>query len=147
MGEQQQNAQLNQLLVKLQRSLLQYVGESWPWAEAENSEELQALREAVELQQQGVARLAELLNHRRWSIDFGVYPVEFTDLHYVASSYLLSQLVESEKSLVDDMENDVASLSNDSAGGQIFAQIIDDQREIVSRLQRLVQARTSQVSA
>ncbi len=142
MAGQRFNADLNQLLIDLGRSLLQYVGESWPWTSATShaQDELQAL---VRRQQAGIARLASLLNERGWTIDFGTYPTEYTDLQYCALSYLLGQLIEGAVSLRGEVDGLLARSSGDPEAAAILERIAADQLHIVEELRRILAAKTS----
>lgn len=91
---------LNDLLIKIGRSLLQYVRESWPWTSAGNSEARRTLERVAEAQIQDVAALVECLTARDHVIDFGTYPTEYTSLHYVSLDYLLSHVIADQEQVV-----------------------------------------------
>ena len=133
----QHNTQLDQLLITLSRSLLQYVGEAWPWTGSHASTERQKINELVSRQQKQISRLSELLSRRNRYIDFGTYPTEYTDLHYVALDYLLSQLIENEDSLITDLEQTLQKCTDDSDAIPLLQQILSDQRASLSQLQEL----------
>ena len=96
---------LNRVLIRIYRSLLQYVGECWPWTPATaGTAEQNAINALVNSQQASVARLAEFLANREWPVTFGVYPAEFTDLHYVSLEFLLSRLVTDQNAIVTALE-------------------------------------------
>jgi predicted mannosyl-3-phosphoglycerate phosphatase (HAD superfamily) len=137
----QQNTRLDQLLITLSRSLLQYVGEAWPWTDSHASVERQKINELVALQQKQISRLSELLSRRNGYIDFGTYPTEYTDLHYVALDYLLSQLIENEDSLITDLEQTLQKCTDDSDAIPLLQQILSDQRASLSQLQELAESR------
>jgi len=84
---------INTALIGLSRSFLQYVAESWPWVdEAERNIE-QQLQVLAFRQRQDVADLVGLLTDRDWPIDFGSYPTEYTDLHFISLTALFEWLV------------------------------------------------------
>ena len=134
---------LNDLLVRLNRSLLQYAGESWPWTDSEAAGEQAVVHSLVERQQTHVRRLADLLWDRYWNSDFGVYPAEYTDLHYVALDYLLTLLAASERDVLGEIERVLPLCAGDEEATRIVEDARNDQREIVEQLQRLADARNA----
>lgn len=143
MPELARSSALNDVLVRLNRSLLQYAGESWPWTDAESAGERAVVDSLVARQQAHVGRLAELLWERYWNVDFGVYPVEYTDLHYVALDYLLTLLVSSENDVLEEIERVLALCSGDEEARRVLEEARSDQSEIVEQLQRLADARNA----
>lgn len=146
MPDDTHNALLNQLLINLGRSLLQYVGEAWPWTSDPNAPERKTINELVLRQQAQIIKLADLLAERDWPVDFGAYPTEYTDLHYVALDYLTSQLIENEDGLISDLEKSIQACSDDPEVVELLKRILDEQREIVRALKDLQQQREEQPS-
>lgn len=109
---------LNDLLIDIGRSLLQYVGESWPWTSAEESDERAAVERMVAEQRETVLQLAALLDARKHRITYGQYPSEYTSLHYVALDYLLEQLVDEQRTLAAELK----SAAEEEAAGDADAQ-------------------------
>ena len=138
----QHNAELNALLETLARSLLQYVGESWPWSENENSSEAVQVRDIIARQQQDIAQLAELLDRRHWPIDFGQYPAEYTDLHYLALDFLLSQLAVSARDAAGEVERMASLCVADHEASQLLEQIRVNAQDAANRLEGLVRVRS-----
>jgi hypothetical protein len=132
----QQNDMLNQVLVVTGRSLLQYSAESWPWTGSGST----TLRSAVEalIAEQGlrVGRLAELLDSRGWTIEFGVFP-DFTDLHYLSLVYVLPHLVENERSVVRQIEAALPQCAGDAEGTALLAEILAGERATLAKLEEL----------
>ena len=125
---------INQLLIGLHRSLLQYVGDAWPWVDTTAEEERAKLLQLVAAQRKYSERLIELLIDRGWQIDFGTYPTEYTDLHYVAQSYLLKQLVASEQALIGDIERTLQAYAGDAELTRMLEKLLAEQRRIVQEL-------------
>jgi hypothetical protein len=134
-------ALLNQLLIALHRSLLQYVGDAWPWVATTAEEEREKLLKLVGGQRRHTERLIELLIDRGWPIDFGSYPTEYTDLHYVALGYLIKQLVASEQALIGDIERALAGCAGDAEVMRLLEKLLGEQRRIVQELVALAQPR------
>ncbi|MEX0704440.1 MAG: hypothetical protein WD069_20230 [Planctomycetales bacterium] len=131
------DAVLNRVLVDLGRSLLQYVGECWPWTPESEEDVRRALDGLVERQREQAARLVELLSRREWPIDFGAYPTAYTDLHYIALDHLLKLLGESESRLLEEVERSAAECAGDAAAAATLAGVAAAQREIVEELRGL----------
>lgn len=141
------NETLNRILVHVGRSLLQYVGECWPWTEKRDEAERRVVAEAVYKQRDGVQRLVDLLSERRAGLDLGAYPTEYTDLHFVELDYLLPQLVESERALVGDLQVAIESCVDDVEAAALLGTILEDQRVIVGELEGLLGTRTTDSAA
>lgn len=97
-----QPQELNKLFILLHRSLLQYVGECWPWTaeDGKQTEILATIKGLIAAQKQHEAALAQPLTESGWVLDFGGYPTLYTDLHYVSLTYLLKQIVVSQSQIV-----------------------------------------------
>lgn len=133
-------AVLEQLLVDVARSLLQYVGECWAWSstDAKSSESTQKKIESlVTLQQKSIRKLADLLATRVEQVDFGAFPTEYTDLHYCALDYLLLQLQTSTSELLRSIESALAAYRGDAAAVAALEPLAADHRKILDELKSL----------
>lgn len=130
-------AALNDLLINVGRSLLQYVGECWPWSDANAQDEQQAIDRLVQRQKQQVGQLANLLRDAEWSTDYGSYPTEYTDLHYVALDYLLDQLIQNQRGLVEDANAALSACEGDPEAKKLVGEIQAVQRTIAAELESL----------
>ncbi len=130
-------AALNELLINLGRSLLQYVGECWPWSDPDTQEAQHKIDELVRIQKSQTARLAYLLYEADWTIDFGTYPTEYTDLHYVALGYLLDQLVHDQLELAQEAERTLPACQDDPEAKRLVGEIQAVQQTIAHELQAL----------
>jgi hypothetical protein len=84
---------LNNVLIQLARSFLQYVAEASPWVSRDASSlEAQVLVLAAR-QRQDVAAIAALLNQREHAIDFGSFPTEYTDQQFLALDSLIDGII------------------------------------------------------
>lgn len=140
------NQELNRLLIDLGRSLLQYVGECWPWTSATSSAQ-GALEKLVRKQQAGVGKLFDLLNRRGHVVDFGAFPTEYTDLHYCALSFLLGQLIADAKGLVDEIAALQVRCSGDAEATAILGDLASSQAAILSELKSLAGSTASGAAA
>ena len=141
MTDSQNNSELNLLLINLGRSLLQYVEACSPWsADKTQCNSLDAL---VMTQKDNVARFADLLNQRRWNIDFGSFPTEYSDLHFVALDYLLLQLVVNQEALIADIEQTQKKIAGDAPALELLSEILSSERDILTKLKELSKPRSS----
>lgn len=137
------NEALNELLVRLYRSLLQYAAESWLWS-AQGSDAPDAVVLASD-QQSFVARLADLLDRRGAVVDLGAYPTEYTDLHYVAFDYLLRQIVKDQEGLLSVVDRTAASVVHDDEASQLVSDIRDAEAARTNRLRDYLKQRSAPV--
>ena len=145
MPESQYNSKLNFLLINLGRSLLQYVGGCSPWSGDE--EQGNPIEPLVCAQKDSIVRLTDLLIQRRWIIDFGSFPTEYSDLHFVALDYLLLQLVENQGALVADIEQTQKKNAGDAPALELLSEILSSERGILTKLQSLSKTRSSDSAA
>jgi hypothetical protein len=141
MAEIQHNARLNGFVISLGRSLLQYADECWPWIDSSEAELQTVLHRLAELQRQAVAALVELLDQREWPIDFGAYPNDYGDLHFVSLDYLLSLLVAGEQANVADLDEAVHACADDPRAVAVLREVLTTEQKILERLQSAAAAR------
>lgn len=139
------NKQFNRLLINVGRSFLQYVGECWPWTQVDAAAERDKINDLVARQQRQVAKLVELLVQRDGgAIDFGSYPTEYTDLHYVSLDYLLAQLIENEQLVVAEIDDSHRSAADDPEAAELLEQFLAEERCNLKALEELAAARTAE---
>jgi len=128
--------ELNALYVKLHRSLLQYVGECWPWSDDVGEADAAAravLNQAVATQRANANRLADPLDLSDYVINQGGYPSAWTDLHYVSLKYLLKQVAISQVEIIRALQ-DAANSHPDSP---LLSQVAASEQGILQSIQNL----------
>lgn len=145
MASVERNRALNDLLIDVSRSLLQYSMEAWPWSDSSSESAKKTLKQLAARQSDRAAELVELLAARHWTIDFGTYPTEYTDLHYVSLNYFLMLLVENENALIAEIDGALSRCRDDHQAVHFLTALLQDQREIAKRLQELQQTTPSGV--
>lgn len=138
---------MNQLLIDLGRSLLQYVGEAWPWTPEDEARARETIESLVARQSDAVGRLTEFLDRRNWPIDFGLYPVEYTDLHYVSLDFLMKQLIQNADELVTEIDAVFRRCPPDSDEAYLLDGVLRDQQYIANKLRELAEAHNRQEPA
>ncbi|MEZ6064915.1 MAG: hypothetical protein R3B90_04240 [Planctomycetaceae bacterium] len=131
------NERLNDLLVELSRSLLQFAGEAYPWAaEHDTSGQRSLLERLVKEQQDSVRALVAYLSGSGHSIDFGVYPDEYTSLFYVSLDWLIRQIVINQTAIVADLRQGAQELASDADASSLLHVLADREQAILEELKR-----------
>ena len=143
MADRINNERLNDALIDLGRSLLQYAGESWPWTSQDEAGEREAVERMVAEQRATVLQLAELLDERAHRITYGQYPSEYTSLHYVALDYLLDQLASQQQSLAEELTATAAGLTDDEHAHAIVTAAAEQAARHQRELEALIAQRKS----
>ena len=133
----QHNAKLNQLVVDLGRSLLQFVGEVSPWTPANAGAARDAVARLVSRQQHDVTRLTDLLVARGCPIDFGMYPPDFTDLHFLSLKSLLPRVIASQETLVAELNEAAHTCIDDPEAVTLLGEVLSSERAGTEELKTL----------
>jgi hypothetical protein len=133
----QHNAKLNQLVVDLGRSLLQFVGEASPWTPANAAAARETVARLVSQQQRDVTRLTDLLVARGFPIDFGMYPADFTDLHFVSLKALLPRVIASQEALVAELDEAAHTCIDDPEAVTLLDEVLSSERAGTEELKTL----------
>lgn len=140
MANVQHNARLNQLLIDIGRSLLQYVGQCSCWSSRSDAAAASKLDQLVALQQSHVGELAELLMSRRWNIDFGGFPASYTDFHFLSLKYLVKQVIINQKALLLELDEAEHTCVDDPEAAALIERILLSERQICDQLIALTSA-------
>jgi hypothetical protein len=133
----QHNATLNQLLIDIGRSLMQYVGHCSTWTSKAQAKLEQEFPGLVALQQEHVGQISELLTERRWTIEFGGFPASYTDLHFLSLNYLAKQILKNQAILLAKLEEASHTSVDDPEAAALIDEILKSEREITNRLRDL----------
>jgi len=125
---------LTELLNRLSRSWLQYIGEAWPWASSESEDRLETFRGLVRRQQFSAERVASLLSDRDAVISVQSYLFDGTTLNYVTLDYVKPRLVADEKEVIAELKSAVVSLKDDAEALRLVEQITTDAEQLLSEL-------------
>ncbi len=123
---------LNNVLIQMARSFLQYVAECSPWVGGESLAIGEQVNVLAERQRQDVAEIVALLSAREYFIDFGSYPTEYTDQQFLALQTLMSRLGSSQTSIVKTIGSAAVSLraAGDSDGADLLTILESHERDI-----------------
>jgi len=142
-ADQFSSERLNDLLIDVGRSLLQYVGESCAWTSEDEETERIAIERIVAEQRETVLQIATLLDDRAHRISYGQYPSDYTSLHYVALDYFLDQLAAQQQSLAVDLSAAASDASGDEAAHAILAAAAEQAKRHGEELAALAVGRKS----
>ena len=128
------NAKLNDMVINLGRSLLQYLNESWLWTTDESA--AQTIQEMAARQKEHTAALVNLLESMDHDVDHGTYPTEYTDLHYLSLDFVIGQLINNQESIVSSLKS-IHRSALSSEGGDLIDRIQSGEQAILESLQAL----------
>jgi hypothetical protein len=127
---------LNDVLIALHRSLLQYTHEAWPWTTAHSSATRDAIAAVATEQRETVDRLTELLRDRGYPVSFSTYP-DFSRFNYVSIEFLLKQLVKNQEQVVSLCESAARELADEPEDGGLVHAIAVAETDRLRRLRDL----------
>jgi hypothetical protein len=133
----QHNAKLNQLVVDLGRSLLQFVGEVSPWSPANADAARGTVARLISQQRNHVEQLAELLDKRGCRVDYGVYPAVYTDLHFLSLKSLLPRVIAGQQALIVELDEAAHTCVDDSEAATVLNDILAAERAGIEELKTL----------
>lgn len=134
MSDQDNSQTLNELLNRLSRSLLQYIGEAWPWAAGEQRDRLETINGLVRRQQFAAERLSELLEQRRVVLDIQNYPWDGSLFNYVTIDYVKPELIADEEDLLATLKQARAATNGDSEAARLLEQLASDEEKTLADL-------------
>ena len=140
MANVQHNAKLNQLFIELNRSLLQYVGQCSSWTNRNETELAIEFQSIVAAQQEHGAELAQLLTDRRWTVDFGGFPADYTDLHFLSLKYLLKLIVDDQRLTISEFDEASHTCIDDPEGLALIIKLLESEKLLTERLCSLLQS-------
>jgi 3-deoxy-D-manno-octulosonate 8-phosphate phosphatase KdsC-like HAD superfamily phosphatase len=128
---------LNTVLDRLSHTLLQYIGEAWPWADPLDADCQATIMGLVRRQQFGAERVAELLTERRAIVTLGNYRFDGSFLNYCTFDYLKPQLLADETHLIAELRDAVSSVNGDAGAVRLLEQLIVDEEDTLKQLSEL----------
>ena len=129
-------SQVNELLEATGRSLLQYTAEAYPWSPF-NKDLRDPLLQLAHQQQDSVRKLVHWLDDEGELIDYGMYPVDYTSLHYVSADFLKKHLVANQQKIVDLATIECREEDDETAHHQFLAEILANEQAILDGLKNL----------
>jgi hypothetical protein len=113
-------ALLQDIVRRAGRSMLQYIGASYPWAADGEASLLTQVQAVIAEEEQAVEGLAGFLRKNRIGIPYlGSYPENFTNLNYVSLAYLMPRLLDWQQGWVGILERDAALIADAEAKAEV----------------------------
>jgi hypothetical protein len=139
---QKTNQLLNSLLIQMCRSFLQYVSESSPWVGVEAASLGREVEVLAARQRQDVAAIAHFLDSRDFSVDFGSFPTEYTDLQFIALSSMTAGLVRSQKSHCESLARGLQTTQvvADVEAIALLTDVLAHEQDLLKALEELAKA-------
>lgn len=134
------NARLNEVLIAMSRSLLQYAGEAWPWVSSTEDDVAEQLLALVRQQHTQIERLGALLAQRVHFFDHGTYPTDYTDLQYLSLSYLLKRLIRDQEAVLAELRSAAKDCEGDPEARDLLQQLEVGVSQTIKSLQNLARA-------
>lgn len=128
---------LSDLLNRVRYSLLQYIGESWPWTDKEEQSRHEAFVGLVRRQQFSAERLASLLLDRRAVVLGANYPKDSSELHFVTLDFAKNRMIENASSVVAAFKAAASELGEDPEALRLVEQLTSDEEQTLEGLKTL----------
>ncbi|HEV3262154.1 MAG TPA: hypothetical protein VG013_35205 [Gemmataceae bacterium] len=130
-------AVLQDIVRRESRSLLQYVGEAFPWTTPEARGSLTQVQKLVAEERQATDDISRFLFRQHLTPPYlGSYPSDFTTINFVSLEHLLPLLTDAERRAVADLERDVSAVGDPAARG-LVQKLLDMKRQHLKALDAL----------
>jgi len=113
-------ALLQDIVRRASRSMLQYVGESYPWAGDNGADMLAKVKTVIAEEERAIEGSAAFLRKKRIGLPYlGSYPERFTNINYVSLDYLLPRLLDWQRRWVGILQKDAALVADPEARAEV----------------------------
>jgi hypothetical protein len=113
-------AVVEEIVRRESRSLLSYVGDSYPWTTAAGGPALKTLNQLIRQERQAVTDLGRHLVRRRVTPPFlGSYPASFTSWNFIDLAALLPKLLEAQARLIREIQADLSKVHDAPAKQEV----------------------------
>jgi hypothetical protein len=111
---------LENLLHREGRSLLQYIGEAFPWVQTGSDLFLAQVQKLIAEERDSLGVLSRFLVRRRHTVPhLGCYPMAFVSLNFVSLDFLLPRLAAHQRQALTTLEQDLAALTDPEAQAEV----------------------------
>jgi hypothetical protein len=138
MPQTDSHAALNRLLVILHRSLPMYLADAAPWTHPGDEAATKVHRHIVADYRRNEERIVNLLLERRQLLEFGDFPMIFTDTHDLSLDYLIGELIYYQQQDIVAIGQCVVDLKADAAGHALAEEMLGNARGHLESLQELL---------
>jgi hypothetical protein len=133
-------ALLETILRRENRSLLQYIRDSFPWTPLSEQDVLKHVHRMADEQKLTVGALTQFLARKRHTVaHLGSYPSAFTTINYASLDYVMRCLLVEERKALAQLEKDRAAISDEEAG-VLVESILTRKRQDLKQLEEMAAA-------
>jgi hypothetical protein len=136
-------ALLQDIVRRAGRSMLQYVGESYPWVGNGEETFLAKLREVVDDEERYTEDLVRFLRRSHVPLPYlGSYAEWFTNLNYLSLDYLLPKLVDYQKQAIAVLERDLGLVTQPKVKAEL-EKLLSANRRHLEALEQMAASHTN----
>lgn len=129
------------------RSLLLYIGDSFPWTANDHAPDLVTMRKLVTREANAISTVGKYLVRQRITPPpYGSYPSSFTSCNFIDLAFLLPRLMAAQDLLIVALSADIAHVHEPEAKKQLLA-LLDVKRTTLAGLAALQSSHTHPASA
>jgi hypothetical protein len=140
-------AQLQEIVRRESRSMLTYVGDSFPWTPSRAADTLARLKDLIAGNNAAVAALGRYLAKLRQPVGYlGSYPSHFTTINFLSLDHILPKLVIAERANVAAVERALGQLSDKDARAQAET-LLGVKKVLLEKLEFLAESHTQKPPA
>ncbi len=130
---------LNRLLYVQYRSFPQYLAESVsPWTRGEDVATSHVVENIVADQQTMARRVSEEIQRLGGQVISGVFPMEYTDTHFLSLEFLVRELLRFQRRDVATLESLAGQLAGTGRPYELAAECLGSERQHLAALETLI---------
>ncbi len=129
---------LNRLLTVELRSLPQYLVSTAFWADHDDEKAVQTVVRIAEDQRTMANRISQLIEKREGAVVVGEFPMEYTDLHFLALDYLIKRLIAAQRRDIGVIRRSIEQLEDDEEARELAEEILGCEQAHLEALEELV---------
>ena len=138
---------LQEIVRRESRSLLLYIGDSFPWTTNEHAPDLVTMRKLVRREANAISTLGKFLVRQRITPPFyGSYPASFTTSNFIDIAYLLPRLLAAQEHSIAALTAEIVRVPEAEAKKQLEA-LLDVKRSTLAGLAALISSHPHPASA
>jgi len=130
---------LNRLLMAHEYSLPRYLTYAQPWTRARDQKAGETLEHIVADQREMAERIAEMIVELGGNTQRGAFPMRYTDLHDLDVEYLLGDLVETQRQMIDVIGQCAAELGTAAMPRALAEEALGNARAHLESLEELTE--------
>ena len=138
---------LQEIVRRESRSLLLYIGDSFPWTTNEHAPDLVTMRKLVRREANAISTLGKFLVRQRITPPFyGSYPASFTSCNFIDLAFLLPRLMSAQEKGIAALTADIARVHEHEPKNQLEA-LLGVKQSTLAGLAALLSSHTPSASA